>query len=180
MDRKWNKKRISIVFAMILVLSIFTAIMPASGGEKNDFIKTESQIFALDMPILSSITDRFKQIASTSSEDFIGVWVNTNPEAKGMIGFIITKEDSKYYFHGYGACHPNPCDWGTTELSLYSTSVSDPNDIAGVAEYDFGFKETKIFLLMLHPRVILAFDFNKFKDESGRHNYFAMNYFIKL
>jgi hypothetical protein len=93
-----------------------------------------------------------------------------------MIKFTITTG----IFHGYGACTPTPCDWGNTNLTLYSKSVIDPNDIAGTAQYDFGFKKTIITLELISPRIIRAYDYNEFTDGSGRHNYFERNMlFIK-
>lgn len=185
MERKWNKKKmVSILLASIIVLSALMMVMPAMArdaeansldDEKPNSREIEFQTFASGM-----ISDLSKQTLPTSSEDFVGTWINADQETGGMIGFIITEQNSQYNFHGYGACTPTPCDWGITPLTLYSTSVTDPNDIAGTAEYDFGFKETRIFLLMLHPQVILAFNFNEFKDGSGRHHYFAMDYFVKI
>jgi hypothetical protein len=127
----------------------------------------EPSIFAFDRSI-------------TSTEDFVGTWTNADLESGGMIKFVITQEDSEYYFHGYGACHPTPCDWGATPLTLYSKSVSDTNDIAGTAEYVLGFVETRIYLVMLNPYVIMAYNFDKFTDASGRHNYASMDCFTKV
>ena len=67
--------------------------------------------------------------------DFTGTWVNSDTSARGMVKFTITPGT----FHGYGSCTPTPCDWGTTPLVLYSKSVTDSNDIAGIAQYNSGF-----------------------------------------
>jgi len=57
-----------------------------------------------------------------------------------------------------------PCDWGVTPLTVYSTSVDDPIDVAGTAEYDHGFKEERIFLLLIHRQVRAGLFFSKFTD----------------
>ena len=158
----------SIVLAAAMVLSALVVVMPTMAEDVETNLKVvEPQIFALDMSI-------------TSAEDFVGTWTNADLESGRMIKFVITQEDSEYYFRGYGACHPTPCDWGTTPLTLYSKSVSDTNDIAGTAEYDSGFKETRIYLVMLNPYVIMAYNFDKFTDASGRHNYASMECFTKV
>ena len=158
----------SIVLAAAMVLSALVVVMPTMAEDVETNLKVvEPQIFALDMSI-------------TSAEDFVGTWTNADLESGKMIKFVITQEDSEYYFRGYGACHPTPCDWGTTPLTLYSKSVSDTNDIAGTAEYDSGFKETRIYLVMLNPYVIMAYNFDKFADASGRHNCASMDCFTKV
>ncbi len=112
--------------------------------------------------------------------DLSGIWVNAAnfASATGMIGFIIPPGAAT--FEGFGACTPTPCDWEATSLTLYSTSVSSTNDVAGTAVYNFGFKQTTVTFVMFTPTVILAFDYNKFIPPDTRHNYHEMGLFVKV
>lgn len=109
-----------------------------------------------------------------SAANFNGDWKNRDPSARGMVKFTITNGT----FHGYGSCSPTPCDWGTTPLVLYSRSVSDPNNIAGTAQYNTGFSKKIITLKMESPTLIKETDYTQFTDNSGRHNYYSENMFV--
>ncbi len=99
--------------------------------------------------------------------NFDGTWINTDKSTRGMVEFTIKSGT----FHGYGACSPTPCDWGATPLTLYSTSVSNTNNIAGIAQYNFGFSKTIVSLKMVSSKLITANYYTQFTDGSGRHNY---------
>ena len=115
-----------------------------------------------------------------SAASFVGTWVNTNPNARGMIKFVITKNRLRgYMFHGYGKCSPTPCDWGSVPLVLYSNSVSSLNDIAGTSKYNFTFKNTLVTLRLVNTTLMRANDYNQFTDASARHNYFEENMLFK-
>ena|SRR5271157_1750923 len=99
--------------------------------------------------------------------NYNGTWVNNNQSTRGMVKFTIEPGT----FQGYGQCQPTPCDWKTTPLILYSKSISDSNDIAGIAEYNFGFSKDIITLKMISPTLIEANHYTQFTDGSGRHNF---------
>lgn len=44
---------------------------------------------------------------------FAGAWVNNDPNTTGIPEVIITVIGLKMTVHGYGACSPTYCDWGT-------------------------------------------------------------------
>lgn len=78
---------------------------------------------------------------------FDGVWVNPSPSG-GLIKVVI--QDGQV--HAYGVCHPNPCDWGITNATVYAGSVSDnvkKQARAMVATYRQGSTET---ILVITPQ----------------------------
>ena len=150
MDKKWNKKKMASIVLAATIVLSALVIVMPSMAQNN------------------------------KAKDFGGTWTNVDSETRGMVKFIITQIDSEYNFHGYGACHPTPCDWGTTRLTLYSRSISDTENIAGTAEYDVGFVENRIFLEMLNPNLIKVHSFEEFKDASGRPNYVSIEYFTRV
>jgi hypothetical protein len=119
-------------------------------------------------------------INALSAANFIGTWINTNPNANGMIKFVITRNLlSGYKFQGFGKCSPTSCNWGVVPLVLYSNSVSSLNDIAGTAKYQFSFLNTLVTLRIVNSTYIVANDYNQFTDGSGRHNYLEENMVFK-
>lgn len=170
-------KKILKVFLAITVIGLLVLAAPSMAQDKvkdlSKVVEEKGQGKFIEIPptdaIINSPSD--ESMIGISASDFKGTWVNTNTSAKGMIKFIITSGT----FHGYGSCSPTPCDWGTTPLTLYSTSVSDPNDIAGTAQYNFGFAKQMVTLRMVTPYSIKANHYTQFTDGSGRHNYLEEN-----
>lgn len=60
--------------------------------------------------------------------DFIGTWVNKDPNSPGVTRFVI-KEASpgKLSIQGFGACKPEDCYMGSGELVTYGTGINDRN-----------------------------------------------------
>jgi hypothetical protein len=75
--------------------------------------------------------------------DFVGTWVNVNSATKGIIRAVITPDMN---IRMYGASTPIPCDNGIAPITTYGRNVSDVNHRAGLAKYDFSFKEVNVAL----------------------------------
>lgn len=67
---------------------------------------------------------------------FAGNWVNVDSLTGGMRRLIIEPAGSGFTFHGYGACSPSDCDWGTISVPYASPVIE--------GTYDFGFLKSKI------------------------------------
>jgi hypothetical protein len=74
--------------------------------------------------------------------DFIGTWVNSDPNTGGMTELKITKiNPTTVAFHGFGKCHPTDCDWSKIAGSDVIVPFT-PYTLVGT--YDFGFEKTTI------------------------------------
>lgn len=74
---------------------------------------------------------------SEGIDDFVGEWVNVDPNTRGMTRLNITrKTNTAGSMHGFGSCSPQDCDWG----EIPSTFGGD--QMTGV--YRFGFKDLHI------------------------------------
>ncbi len=158
-----NKKIVSML-AAVLVLSILSVAIHALAEESA--VPSE----AINMQSDSS-PEELTTALPASAADFNGIWNNIDQNTRSTVKFVITETNT---FHGYGACTPTPCDWGTTPLKISSKGNT------AFARYNFGFKDQFIFLLMLGPKSIVEVDFNIFKDGSGRKPYFAWGIFRKM
>lgn len=47
-----------------------------------------------------------------------GTWVNDNPKTQDIPKLIISNVGQTLYVHGYGACTPTYCDWGTVGVQF--------------------------------------------------------------
>jgi len=113
---------------------------------------------------------------------FLGSWYTTNRATRGIVRINIEPSgDSSQALtlRTYGACTPSPCDWGETGGKLYSESPASRKGLAFSAVYDFEFMETHL-QAKIKKGVLVVAVFNRFKDDSGRSNYFSREFFYSL
>ena len=93
-------------------------------------------------------------------DDFMGNWVNIDPDTGGMTRLVIQKvDDTTVSYHGYGKCVPTDCDWGVINVPL------TPEELVGT--YEFGFKNTRITVKLFDDR-LLAETFDDYTKADGR------------
>lgn len=108
----------------------------------------------------------------------VGSWQACDRNTRGLVRVDLAKKGNDLTVHAFGACHPTPCDWGTVEGIAYAESVSDNQAIAFTAVYRFSFKDTIVTGLLDQGSLIVE-TFNRFKDGSGRSNYYSRGYFCR-
>jgi hypothetical protein len=105
-----------------------------------------------------------------------GTWYSTDKATRGIVKLVLTAKDDALIVHAYGACVPDPCDWGEVRGEVFAANVSGREAMAFTARYDFGFMETA--LAVYYKGGILVLDsFNTFKDDSGRSSYFTREFY---
>jgi hypothetical protein len=106
----------------------------------------------------------------------LGTWVNTNRATRGIEKVYLTARENKLILRVFGVCDPSPCDWGEVRAQLFTRDICFPESMAFRAAYDFDFMETE---LLAHVKlgVLVIAKFDRFKDESGRSNYFSREFF---
>jgi len=102
--------------------------------------------------------------------DFLGTWLNVDPNTGGSTRLIITQSGSDYYVEGFGACHPTDCEWGVVDLHLMGYSISDTDYQWGLAVWDHGFT---IGYLVVHVEgeVLVAVLYDVFAPGDSRENF---------
>lgn len=70
----------------------------------------------------------------TYVDEFLGNWLNEDPNTGGITRVDIRSDGSMLYLHMWGACTPTDCDWGEV-----STPLSDANDPRLTVVWDQGF-----------------------------------------
>lgn len=108
----------------------------------------------------------------------VGSWHACDRDTRGVVRVDLAKRGKDLTVHVFGACHPTPCDWGTVAGIAYAESVSATEAIAFTAVYDQGFKDVIVTGLLDQGSLIFE-TFNRFKDASGRSNYYSRGYLCR-
>ena len=114
----------------------------------------------------------------TDTSPFVGNWVTTNRATRGIVRIEVRESSAGLVVHTFGSCSPGPCDWGQAEASVFADGVNSTTGLAFSATYDFGFMESDL-QAKIKKGVLVVAGFNRFKDGSGRSNYFSREFFYR-
>jgi hypothetical protein len=115
---------------------------------------------------------------SIVAEPLLGAWLNTNTATRGIAKTLLTAKESEIVLRIFAAGSQQTVDWGETPASIFAADALATEAMAFSAMYDFGFMETR---LQGHVRqgVLIVAKFDRFKDDSGRSNYFSKEFFYR-
>lgn len=108
----------------------------------------------------------------------VGTWINCDHHTRGMVRIVIAANGKEITVHGFGACSPTPCDWGTAPGLVYADNVTATPAVGFTATYNFGFKQTAIVGHLLHGALIVE-TFDHFTDNSGRSDYYSQDIMVQ-
>ena len=108
---------------------------------------------------------------------FPGLWVNANPETQGIARLVMSETaEGALALQVFAMGPDNLIDWGTAELNIFTAAASSRTGAGFTCLYDFGFAETRLQGNINKGLLVLA-QFHRFKDASGRVDYFVREYF---
>jgi hypothetical protein len=113
--------------------------------------------------------------AQAASNDMNGTWFNVDTHTRGLVQIEI--RDNK--IHPYGACHPDPCDWGKLKAKSFAQNVDSGLAVALMAKQNTGFSHVEITLSLERGGRLRAEVFTHFTDGSGRADYRSVDYFTR-
>jgi hypothetical protein len=129
---------------------------------------------------ISRVEDTTGPVQSFGALDptpMIGRWANTNPRTDGIVETAIARDESRMMVHVTGKGGTGPIAWGWADAKVYGCIEEDGNPATVLyAHYDFGFMEAHL-QIRLNRGVLVVANFNVFKDDSGRSNYFNREFF---
>lgn len=108
----------------------------------------------------------------------VGTWLNCDHATQNLVRAMIAANGNEITVHGFGACVPNPCDWGQVNGIVYSATVASAPAVAFTATYTFSFKVTTI-VGHLDGGALIVETFDRFTDNSGRADYYSRNIMTK-
>src|SRR5437764_10690708 len=124
-------------------------------------------------------SDERQEFAAPISPDaLLGTWTNTNEATRGIAKAMLARKGGQIALRIVATGSPGQNDWGETPASVFAADTSSSEAMAFSAFYDFGFMETR---LQGHIRqgVLIIAKFDRFKDNSGRSNYFSKEFFYR-
>ncbi|MBS1805761.1 MAG: hypothetical protein JST28_20665 [Acidobacteria bacterium] len=104
----------------------------------------------------------------------VGTWVNVDPLTRDLVRLEIKQKGNEITVHGFGACHPNPCDWGVVDGRIYSDTVATMHAVAFTAEYRFDFAQVLVTGAM-YKGALFVETLTRFTDQSGRADVYALD-----
>jgi hypothetical protein len=117
--------------------------------------------------------------ASLDLSVLLGDWRNTN--AEGGISRIVCElaGDARMTIHCYANFGREIRDWGNADAPVFALTFDGRQAGAFSAVYDFGFEEVRL-QANVKLGVLVVASFNRFRDESGRSNYFGREFFYRV
>jgi hypothetical protein len=108
--------------------------------------------------------------------NLVGVWINSNPDTNGIARMEFSEIEGKPSVRVDAIGPWGLIDWGSASLKLLAASPASRTTAGFTCTYDFGFAETRLQAMIMKGLIVLA-QFHKFKDDSGRMDYFVREYF---
>jgi hypothetical protein len=131
---------------------------------------------------LSRLEDHPESASETQDDfaitQFCGEWESTNSTSTGISRIIIKEQDGRLSVHAFGAFEPEERDWGTVPAEVFTDTAHSSRIRAFRALYDFGFMES-LLQAKTEKGVLVIASFNRFKDGSGRANYFSREFLFR-
>ena len=127
----------------------------------------------------AQIYDRVENESAAAPLDIsnlAGVWINSNPDTNGIARMEFAEVDGKPSMRVDAIGPDGLIDWGSAPLKLFAASPSSRTTAGFTCTYDFGFAETQLQAMIMKGLIVLA-QVHKFKDDSGRMDYFVREYF---
>lgn len=106
-----------------------------------------------------------------------GDWRNTN--TNGGISRIVCEESGAgLTVRAYGRALPHDRDWGPVEAPVFAFEFDSTQAGAFLAIFDLGFEEVRM-QANVKGGVLVVVTLNRFRDDSGRANYFNREFFYR-
>lgn len=105
-----------------------------------------------------------------------GVWINSNKDTNGIARMEFSQGEGKPFVRVDAIGPDGLIDWGRAPLKLLAASPASRITAGFTCTYNFGFAETQLQAMIMKGLIVLA-QIHKFKDDSGRMDYFVREYF---
>jgi hypothetical protein len=135
----------------------------------SDILEKQRELLGITAPHVSLVV---------ASLPLVGTWMNCDHATRNLVRVMIAANGNEITVHAFGACTPNPCDWGQVNGIVYADNVAASPAVAFTASYTFAFKVTNI-VGHLENGALFVETFDHFTDNSGRADYYSLNIMSK-
>jgi hypothetical protein len=115
--------------------------------------------------------------AAVDLSPFLGTWVNTFRATRSITRFVLTQVSAGYTITAYVS--DGVGDLGPAEVVPYAPNVDSRKADGFTARYDFGFLEMSLAAYYAKGLIVVS-QYTRFKDQSGRPDYFNREFFFKM
>jgi hypothetical protein len=127
------------------------------------------------------LADRPPEIAHENAavdlSPFLGTWVNTFRATRSITRFVLTQASKGYAITAYVS--DGVGDLGPAEVVPFAPNVDSRKADGFTARYDFGFLEMSLAAYYAKGLIVVS-QYTRFKDQSGRPDYFNREFFFKM
>ena len=107
---------------------------------------------------------------------FLGTWTNTFRDTRSITRFVLAEANECYTIT---ACVSDGVgDLGVAEVVPFAPNVDSREADGFTARYDFGFLEMSLAAYYTKGLIVVS-QYTRFRDESGRPDYFNREFFFK-
>jgi hypothetical protein len=114
--------------------------------------------------------------ASVDLSHFLGTWINTFRDTGSITRFVLAQTSMGYTITAYVS--DGVGDLGAAEVVPFAPYVDSRQADGFTARYDFGFLEMALAAYCTKGLIVVS-QYTRFKDESGRPDYFNREFFFK-
>jgi hypothetical protein len=108
----------------------------------------------------------------------LGTWVNTYRETGSLCRFTLAPSASGYSIETVAATESGAETLGQTEVRPFAPNVKSRKADGFTARYDFEFLEMSLAAYCAKGLIVVS-QYTRFKDASGRPDYFNREFFFK-
>lgn len=116
------------------------------------------------------------KVGAMNTSDLIGTWINSNPNTNGIARIVISGSDENLSLRAYAVSPQGLIDWGIVHINAFASTPASDVAAGFTCLYDLGFAEARLQAMIMKGLLVLA-QLQRFKDESGRVDYFVREYF---
>jgi hypothetical protein len=126
------------------------------------------------------MTDRRPEFANAGAgvdlSHFLGTWINTFRDTRGITRFVLARASTDWTITAYVS--DGVGDLGAAEVVPFAPNVDSRQADGFTARYDFGFLEMSLAAYYAKGLIVVS-QYTRFKDASGRPDYFNREFFFK-
>jgi hypothetical protein len=116
--------------------------------------------------------------AAVDLTDLLGTWINTYRATRSLRRFTLAPSESGYSIETSVATEAGGQTLGKTEVRPFSPNVNSRKADGFTAQYDFSFLEMSLAAYCAKGLIVVS-QYTRFKDGSGRPDYFNREFFFK-
>ena len=110
--------------------------------------------------------------------ELLGTWVNTYRETGSLCRFTLAPSESGYSIETVVATESGGQTLGKADVRPFSPNVNSRKADGFTAQYDFDFLEMSLAAYCAKGLIVVS-QYTRFKDGSGRPDYFNREFFFK-